>query len=79
MRDLAATISSLHQQAAKDKIVEQKKKVRTNDRSTQMILQQQSFVIFKRQRDEFEKARGTPSKKTKMTRPRALSKPAGFW
>ena len=35
MRDLVASISSLYQQAGKDKDEEQKQKVRTNDRSPQ--------------------------------------------
>ena len=55
MQDLLASILSLHQQNAKHKVAESKQKVRTNDRSTQTILQQQTPNASMRQRDELDK------------------------
>ena len=62
MRDLVASISSPYQQAAKDKVAEQKQRVRADDRSTQTSLQQQTSCASNRQRDELDKQGGTDRK-----------------
>ena len=57
-------------------MAEQKQRSRTNDRSTQTILQQETSCASKRQRDEVDKPGGTPTKKSRTVRPRGQVKTA---
>ena len=59
MRDVVASIALLYQHAAKDLILSQENKVRTNDRSTQTIQQIQGA-------SQTERSIRTPSKKTRL-------------